>query len=75
MTCILALKAALKLHQRDNRPTRKNADKIVGCKEHCDLARRCAERSVTLVKDKGGILPISPETYKRIMLYPIVTGE
>lgn len=75
VTRILALKAALKLHQRDNRPTRKNADKIVGCKEHRDLARRCAERSVTLVKDKGGILPISPETHKRIMLYPIVTGE
>jgi beta-N-acetylhexosaminidase len=75
VTRILALKAALKLHQRDNRPTLKNADKIVGCKEHRDLARRCAERSVTLVKDKGGILPISPETHKRIMLYPIVTGE
>ncbi len=75
VTRILALKAALKLHKKDNRPTQEQADAVVGCQEHRDLARQCAERSVTLVKDKGGILPISPKTHKRVLLYPIVTGE
>ncbi len=75
VTRILALKAALGLHKKNNVPCEQTADEIVGCAEHRALAKECAERSVTLVKDKGGILPLSPEKHRRVLIYPIVTGE
>jgi beta-N-acetylhexosaminidase len=33
--------------------------------------KRLAERSITLVKNQGGILPISPEKYREIELVPL----
>jgi beta-N-acetylhexosaminidase len=74
VTRILALKAALKMHKKDNRPNQETADRVVGCAEHRQWAKECAEQSVTLVKDKGGILPLSAKTHRRVMLYPITAG-
>ena len=36
-------------------------------------ARECADKSVTLVKDTQGLLPITSDKYKRIRLY--ILGE
>ncbi|HIR13833.1 MAG TPA: glycoside hydrolase family 3 protein [Candidatus Choladousia intestinavium] len=72
VTRILALKAKLGLH-------RKKADEdveapeisCISCEEHQKIAYECADQAVTLVKDREGILPITPEKYKRILLVKI----
>lgn len=68
---ILALKAALKLYQKTGLPTLESAMQIVGCAEHAAWAKECADKSVTLVKEEKGVLPISPAKYKKILYYPI----
>lgn len=68
---ILGVKAALRLHQRqkDGSLTKDRENlKLVGCKEHREAARRFADNYVTLVKDRLGYLPMTPEKYKRIKL-------
>lgn len=40
---------------------------VVGCAEHGDLARDLAERSITLVRDDPGLLPIRPGAGARIL--------
>ncbi len=76
---ILGLKAALKLHKKKEDgtliPDIKKARKIVGCKEHKDMELACADRSVTLVKNKQNLIPLKVEDYKRLLLYPIISGE
>ena len=64
---ILATKASMKLHMRDNVPTEEDFVKL-GCAEHIDWARECADKAVTLIKDRDGILPVTPERHKRILL-------
>lgn len=71
VTRILALKAALKLHTKNNIPSAEYAARIVGCETHRDWARECAARAVTLVKDKGGILPLDPARHRRVLLHAI----
>ena len=74
LTRILATKAALKLHTK-----RKNGElvpkreglSVIGCKEHQDWARECADKGITLVKDTQDLLPISPKKHKRV-LYEIM---
>ena len=44
---------------------------IVGCEEHLKLAEQLADESVTLVKDTQHLLPITPETHKRVWLHII----
>ena len=41
----------------------------VGSREHHEAAARAADESITLVKDSQHILPLRPETKKRVMLY------
>ncbi len=76
---ILALKAALKLPEKQENgtlvPDLAKAKEIVGCKEHKDIELACADKSATLVKNKQNLLPLSVEKYKRVMLYPITSGE
>lgn len=67
---ILGLKAALRLYER-KAPRKEDAEKIIGCKKHHEWAKECAEQSVTLVKAEKGVLPVSPEKYPRVMVYPI----
>lgn len=76
VTRILAAKAALKLHKKQMEgtlaPDRKNLA-VIGCEQHQQWARECADKSVTLVKDTQKLLPISPEKHRRI-LYQIMGG-
>lgn len=71
VTRILAVKAAMKLHQQreDGSLTPDVADMgIIGCEEHQIWAQECADRSVTLVKDTQNLLPISPKKHHRVLL-------
>ena len=71
VTRVLAVKAALGLHVKRSMPEVEASKKIIGCEEHLSWARECADRSITLVKEESGVLPISPERFPRILLYPM----
>ena len=75
VTRILALKASLKLHKKNNIPDREKARAIVGCADHIAAEREVADKSITLVKEEKGVLPISPEKYKRILVYKKESGK
>ncbi len=76
VTRILAMKAAMKLHEKRAEgtlvPDKKNIP-VIGCSEHVSWAKECADKSVTLVKDTQALLPISPKKHKRV-LYEIMGG-
>ena len=73
VTRILALKASLKLHEKQKDgsiyPDEAKARKIVGCAEHKAVSREVADKSITLVKEEKGVLPIGPAKYKRVLVY------
>lgn len=74
VTRILATKASLGLHK--STLIEENLDeelKKLKSYEHEMWAKECADKSVTLVKDTQGLLPITPEKYKRIRVY--ILGE
>lgn len=70
VTRILALKASLHLHSRKAEgtllPDRKDLA-LIGCKEHKRLARECADRAVTLVKDTQKLLPVNSKDHRRVL--------
>lgn len=68
---ILALKASLGLHKKDNMPDAEKIKTDVGSTEAKELARMVASKSITLVKNKENILPINPKKYKRILFYSL----
>lgn len=72
VTRILATKASFGLHKNKLVPDESEL-KGLKCKEHEEWARECADKSVTLVKDTQGLLPITSDKYKRIRLY--ILGE
>lgn len=76
---ILATKAAIKLPEKKANGSLfvevNKAREIVGCEEHKAYEAECCERSVTLVKNKQNLIPMKVEDYKRVLLYPIVSGE
>lgn len=43
------------------------ASKLVGCKEHRDIARSIARKSMTLLKNEGNLLPL-PKDIKRVLV-------
>lgn len=65
---ILALKTALGLAEAETF-TRSDYAQIVGCQRHQTLARECADKAITLVKDTQNLLPLSPEKHKRVWLH------
>lgn len=72
VTRTLAMKAAMKLPQMKAEGTivpGEEALSVVGCQEHKEWTRACANEAVTLVKDTQNLLPISPQKYKKIRLY------
>jgi len=73
---ILALKASLGLHAtpRAALVPGPEALSVVGSAEHHAIAASIADKTVTLVKDTEGNLPLRPETHRRIRLYGI-TGQ
>lgn len=69
VTRVLALKAKLGLIGKEYPDL--PAESCINCKEHQDIAYACADKSVTLVKDRENLLPITTEKYKRILLVNI----
>lgn len=75
VTRILALKASLGLNKGNIIPDPELARLTVGCEEHKKLSMTCADESITLVKNKENILPITPEKFKRVLFYSIESEE
>lgn len=71
VTRILATKAALGLHKGVPAISKEAAARVVGCAEHQSWAEDCADRAITLVKEQPGVLPLTPERYKRVLFYTI----
>ncbi len=71
VTRILAMKAALGLNKPQKTYTLEETEKMIGTEEHHAWAKECADRSVTLVKEEKGVLPLTPDRYKRIMYFPL----
>jgi len=72
ITRILAMKARMGLvakQQTDSLVPAAEALAVVGCQEHLDLARKSAEKAITLVKDTQNLLPISPKKTPRVRVY------
>lgn len=65
---ILALKASLGLDEAE-KFTDDNYKNIIGCERHRELAKECADKAVTLVKDTQKLLPVSPKTHRRVWLH------
>ena len=71
---ILALKASLGLHEKDNIPTAEKAN-ARGCAKHKKIAGEVADCSIALVKNKQNILPLDRAKIKNILVYDIESGE
>jgi len=77
VTRILALKASLKLHEKQQNGTlapEPEALQVLKCPEHLQWAEECADQAITLVKDKQQLLPLTVEKQRRILLN-VVTNE
>ncbi len=68
---ILALKAALKLHKVKKDITIESALAVLKDPKYVEWSKECADKSVTLVKEEKGVLPLSPYDKKRILFYPL----
>lgn len=79
LTKILALKAALKLPQKQKEgrliPSYEEALKVVGAQQHKDWAVECADKAITMVKEEQGVLPLSPKKYKKVLYYDIESQQ
>jgi beta-N-acetylhexosaminidase len=49
--------------------------KRLGTAEHKAWATECADKGITLVKREEGVLPISPDKYKKVLLYDIESEQ
>lgn len=66
---IIGMKAHLKLYRDDVRFVDESAiHENVGLEEYHELARKAADKGVTLVKDTAGIIPVDPEKQKKAFL-------
>lgn len=75
---ILGMKAKLGLHNKKALkqvfPEASNL-KVLGCKEHLEMAKEAADKSITLIKNTLKQLPITPKTHPRIKLYVYTNNE
>lgn len=73
---ILGLKASLGLHRKslDELVPPVQALAVIGSEAHRAIAAEVADKTITLVKDTAGNLPITPATHPRIRLYGISGG-
>lgn len=70
VTRILATKLAQNVMDTKENLLKKAPEKInLKREEHEECADRIAKKAVTLVKDRDGLLPVTPEKYPRIRLY------
>jgi beta-N-acetylhexosaminidase len=74
---ILALKASLGLHRAPAAALVPPVEAlgVIGSDAHRGIAADIADKTITLVKDTAGNLPITPETHRRIRLYGISGGS
>ena len=74
---VLAFKAYCKLHKKQATgtlmPPRERLS-LVGCAEHKQAAANVIDESITLIKNSRDQLPITPQTHKRIIIYPVEGG-
>ena len=78
LTRILGVKASLGLHRKQKDGTLvpdAGALSILGHRQFKAWAVECADKAVTLVKNKENLLPLTPETHKRIMLVALDGGD
>ena len=68
---ILGLKAALKLHEARQPLSLDDALAVVGSDENQSWSKECADKAITLVKEEAGVLPLTPDKYKKILYMPI----
>ncbi len=71
LTRIIGLKAKMGLHKMDRDAMVPGPEALVGlgAQEYKDMQKAISEDAITLVKYKDeGVLPITPEKYKRIMI-------
>lgn len=68
VTRILALKASLGLHRKELVPPVGDLEKVLRCPEHLAWGREMADKNITLVKDREGLLPLSAQKYRRVKL-------
>lgn len=70
VTRVLAAKAALGLHKlpKEELVPPQEALGILRNETHVSWAKECADKAITLVKNNEGILPLSPEKTKRVLL-------
>ena len=72
---ILGLKARLGLHNIPREqilPQKDEAMKLIGLPENKEIAYKVADEAITLVKSKQtGVLPISPEKTKRVLVVSV----
>lgn len=74
VTRILATKMAQGLMDSEGKQLQKVPAEIhLSTEQHTQLAREVAQQSVTLVKDRDHLLPVTPERYPRIRL--VVLGD
>lgn len=75
VTRILALKASLGLHKKQENgtlvPSLEEAKEVVGQAKFRMWSKECADRAITLVKEENGVLPITPDRYKRVLFYSL----
>lgn len=73
---ILATKASLKLHTKketNKLMPPKEGLRILKCEEHKKWAYELSDQSITLVKNKQGLIPLDVQKYKRALV--IVLGD
>ncbi|MFT3799017.1 glycoside hydrolase family 3 protein [Microbacterium sp.] len=68
---VLGLKAALGLHKPAAPLSVEAARATIGSDRHQQWSQEIADRSITLVKEQDGVLPLSPQTHKRILFIPL----
>ncbi|MEG2699339.1 MAG: glycoside hydrolase family 3 protein, partial [Ruthenibacterium sp.] len=68
LTRVLALKASIGLDTA-KKFTDENYKEKIACPRHKQLAKECADKAITLVKDTQKLLPVSPQTHRRVWLY------
>jgi beta-N-acetylhexosaminidase len=69
VTRVLALKAALGLHRPQPAPSLEAARETVATEQSRALAQSISARVPTLVKDVNGLLPLSPDKHKRVLVF------
>ncbi|WP_438718063.1 glycoside hydrolase family 3 protein [Enterococcus sp. AZ109] len=70
---ILATKASLGLLDKEQLVPKKDALNILRCEQHRSWAYELSDESITLVKDTQNLLPLSPTSYKKVLV--IVLGD